>query len=73
MLSRGANGFVLMVESGMIDKYSHALDWERAVFDTIMLDNAVAVAKRFAAQRDVHADCRRWRPHASRQHHRHLR
>jgi len=36
----------------MIDKYSHALDWERAVFDTIMLDNAVAVAKRFAAQRD---------------------
>ena len=52
ILSRGANGFVLMVESGMIDKYSHALDWERAVFDTIMLDNAVAVAKRFAAQRD---------------------
>jgi alkaline phosphatase len=52
MLSRGANGFVLMVESGMIDKYSHALDWERAVYDTIMLDNAVAVAKRFAAQRD---------------------
>jgi alkaline phosphatase len=52
ILSRGANGFVLMVESGMIDKYSHALDWERAVYDTIMLDNAVAVAKRFAAQRD---------------------
>jgi alkaline phosphatase len=52
ILSRGANGFVLMVESGMIDKYSHALDWERAVFDTIMLDNAVAAAKRFAAQRD---------------------
>jgi alkaline phosphatase len=52
ILGRGANGFVLMVESGMIDKYSHALDWERAVFDTIMLDNAVAAAKRFAAQRD---------------------
>ena len=28
------------------------LDWERAVYDTIMLDNAVAVAKRFAGQRD---------------------
>ena len=52
ILSRGPNGFVLMVESGLIDKYSHALDWERAVYDTIMLDNAVAVAKRFAAQRD---------------------
>ena len=48
---KGPNGFVLMVESGLIDKY-HALDWERAVYDTIMLDNAVAVAKRFAAQRD---------------------
>ncbi len=52
ILSKGPNGFVLMVESGLIDKYSHALDWERAVYDTIMLDNAVAVAKRFAAQRD---------------------
>ena len=51
ILSRGPNGFVLMVESGMIDKYSHALDWERAVYDTIMLDNAVAVAKRFAGKR----------------------
>ena len=36
----------------MIDKYSHALDWERAVYDTIMLDNAVSVAKRFAAERN---------------------
>jgi hypothetical protein len=41
-----------MVESGLIDKYSHALDWERAVYDTIMLDNAVRVAKRFAADRN---------------------
>src|SRR5262249_5413107 len=28
VLERGSNGFVLMVESGMIDKYSHPLDWE---------------------------------------------
>jgi alkaline phosphatase len=49
ILSRKPDGFVLMVESGMIDKYSHALDWERAVYDTIMLDNAVSVAKTFAA------------------------
>jgi alkaline phosphatase len=49
-LSRNENGFVLMVESARIDKYSHSLDWERAVFDTILLDNAVKVAKDFAAK-----------------------
>jgi alkaline phosphatase len=52
VLSRKPDGFVLMVESGLIDKYSHVLDWERAVYDTIMLDNAVATAKSFAANRD---------------------
>ncbi len=52
ILARKPNGFFLMVESGLIDKYSHALDWERAVYDTIMLDNAVAAAKRFAARRN---------------------
>ena len=52
LLSRNENGFVLMVESGNIDKYSHPLDWERAVMDTIMLDNAVKVAKDFAARKD---------------------
>ena len=52
VLSRGPDGFLLMVESGLIDKYTHALDWERAVYDTIMLDNAVSLAKRFAAARN---------------------
>jgi alkaline phosphatase len=52
VLSKNDNGFVLMVESGRIDKYSHSLDWERAVYDTIMLDNAVKVAKEFAAGRN---------------------
>jgi alkaline phosphatase len=52
ILSRNPNGFLLMVESGRIDKYSHSLDWERAVFDTIMLDNAVKVAKDFAGDRN---------------------
>jgi alkaline phosphatase len=52
ILSRNADGFFLMVESGNIDKYSHPLDWERAVMDTIMLDNAVKVAKEFAAGRN---------------------
>jgi alkaline phosphatase len=48
VLGKNDKGFVLMVESGRIDKYSHSLDWERAVYDTIMLDNAVKVAKEFA-------------------------
>jgi alkaline phosphatase len=48
VLSRHDRGFVLLVESGLIDKFSHPLDWERAVMD-IMLDRAVEVAKRFAA------------------------
>jgi len=52
ILSKNDKGFVLMVESGRIDKYSHSLDWERAVYDTIMLDNAVKVAKDFAAPRN---------------------
>ncbi|EJW11372.1 Alkaline phosphatase [Rhodovulum sp. PH10] len=52
VLSKNPNGFVLMVESGRIDKYSHSLDWERAVYDTIMFDNAVKMAKDFAAKND---------------------
>ena len=52
ILSRAPDGFVLMVESGRIDKYSHSLDPERAIYDTIMLDNAVRVAKDFAGSRD---------------------
>jgi alkaline phosphatase len=51
-LSRHENGFVLMVESGLIDKYSHPLDWERAVMDTIMLDRAVAAAVEWAGDRN---------------------
>ncbi len=52
VLSKKKEGFVLMVESGRIDKYSHSLDWERAVYDTIMLDNAVKAAKAWAKKRD---------------------
>jgi alkaline phosphatase len=40
-----------MVESGLIDKYSHVLDMERAVYDTIMLDNAVRLARDWARGR----------------------
>lgn len=52
VLSRKPEGFLLMVESGRIDKYSHSLDWERAVYDTIMLDNAVRLAKDWAGDRN---------------------
>jgi alkaline phosphatase len=51
ILSKNPNGFMLMVESGRIDKYIHAMDWERSVFDVIMLDNAVQAAKDWAAKR----------------------
>jgi alkaline phosphatase len=50
-LAKSDKGFFLMVESARIDKYSHSLDWERAVYDTILLDNVVKVAKDFAAAR----------------------
>jgi alkaline phosphatase len=52
VLSRSKDGFLLMVEAGRIDKYSHSLDWERAVYDTIMFDNVVKIAKDFAAKQD---------------------
>jgi alkaline phosphatase len=48
VLSKNPSGFFLMVESGMIDKYTHLLDMERAVYDTIMLDNAVKLARDWA-------------------------
>jgi alkaline phosphatase len=51
VLSRNEAGFFLMVESGMIDKYTHLLDMERAVYDTIMLDNAVKLARDWASSR----------------------
>ncbi|WP_028348428.1 alkaline phosphatase [Bradyrhizobium murdochi] len=51
VLSRNEAGFFLMVESGMIDKYAHLLDMERAVYDTIMLDNAVRLARDWGAKR----------------------
>jgi alkaline phosphatase len=51
ILSRNKHGFVLMVESARIDKYSHSMDAERAIYDTIMLDNAVRFAKDWAKAR----------------------
>jgi alkaline phosphatase len=51
VLSKNEAGFFLMVESGMIDKYAHLLDMERAVYDTIMLDNVVRLVRDWAQKR----------------------
>ncbi len=47
VLSQNPEGFFLMVEAGLVDKYSHPLDWERSVWDTIMFDKVVAIARDF--------------------------
>ena len=51
ILSRSDKGFFLLVESGLIDKFAHALDMDRAVYDTIMLDNVVRQTKEWAKAR----------------------
>lgn len=48
VLSANKEGFFLMVEAGLVDKYSHPMDWERAVYDTIMFDKVIAIAQEFA-------------------------
>ncbi len=51
VLSKDPKGFFLMVEGASIDKMEHPLDWPRAVYDTIEMDKALGVAKRWAEQR----------------------
>ena len=65
VLARNEAGFFLMVESGMIDKYTHFLDMERAVYDTIMLDNAVKLARDWASARGDDTLIGRGRSYAS--------
>lgn len=50
VLSKNKEGFFLQVEAGLVDKYAHPLDWERSVWDTIMFDKTVEVARAFAAK-----------------------
>lgn len=52
VLEQKPNGFFLMVEGASIDKMEHPMDGPRAVYDTIEFDQAVGVAKRWAAERD---------------------
>lgn len=52
VLERKDGGFFLMVEGASIDKQEHPLDGPRAVYDTIEMDQALGVAKRWAADRN---------------------
>jgi alkaline phosphatase len=49
-------GFYLMVEGASIDKQEHAVDGERAIWDTIEFDRAVAVALAFARRTNGDTD-----------------
>lgn len=49
ILSKGSDGFFLMVESGQIDWASHINDATNAISDTISLDKAIEVAKNFVS------------------------
>lgn len=49
-------GFYLMVEGASIDKQAHAVDAERTIWDTIEMDNAVAVALAFAERTNADDD-----------------
>ena len=53
VLDKNTRGFVLMIEGAHIDKQSHLMDAERATWETIEFDRAVAKAVDFA-RRDGH-------------------
>ncbi|QIL21154.1 alkaline phosphatase [Thermomonas sp. HDW16] len=52
-LSRGANGYVLLVEGGNIDKASHAGNAYRALSDTVALSDAVRAATEMTSSDDT--------------------
>ena len=56
VLRQYPNGFFLMVEGAHIDKQSHRMDAERAIFDVIQFDQAVGVALDFAIQTNTDDD-----------------
>lgn len=52
VLEKNPNGFYLMIESGLIDKFNHPLDWERSVYDTILLDRTIKIVQDWMADRN---------------------
>ena len=72
VLSKDPDGFFLMVEDGFTDKSAHALDWERAIYDMVALDQAM-ITRAFQEGESRHAHRFRRRPHPRPFDHRHRR
>ena len=53
VLEKNPEGFFLMLEAGLVDKFSHPLDWTRSVAETIAFDKVVEAAQRYC---DEHPD-----------------
>lgn len=53
VLGQNKEGFFLMLEAGLVDKFSHPLDWTRSVGDTIAFDKVVERAQKYV---DEHPD-----------------
>lgn len=47
ILSQNPNGFFAMIEGASIDKQLHAMDWQRATYDTIEFDKAIEYAQKW--------------------------
>jgi alkaline phosphatase len=56
LAANSPSGFYLMVEGASIDKQEHAVDAERAIWDVIEFDRAVAEALKFAEQTNGDGD-----------------
>ena len=54
--AHSSSGFYLMVEGASIDKQEHIVDAERAIWDAIEFDRAVAVALDFARRTNTDTD-----------------
>lgn len=48
VLEKNPNGFFLMSEGASIDKQLHAMDWQRATYDTIEFDQAIKYAQDYS-------------------------
>ncbi len=53
VLEKDKDGFFLMLEAGLVDKFSHPLDWTRSVAETIAFDKVVEAAQKYC---DEHPD-----------------
>ena len=47
ILSQNPKGFFAMIEGASIDKQLHAMDWQRATYDTIEFDKAIEYAQKW--------------------------